>query len=81
MAAAATAYWSYLRAGGPTRLSVAVIPASLLVVAAVYAILARRRRRASDWLGLGYTAAVVGVTGLLMFWEVVHGFYAQVAGW
>src|SRR5262245_35743319 len=70
-AAAATAYWLYLHAGGPTGAGVAVIPASLLVVAAAYALLAHKHRRVGDWLGLGYTVAVVGVTGLLMLWEIV----------
>ena len=77
--AAITAFWSYLHAGGPTGTGVAVIPASLLLVAVTYAILARRRRRASDWLGLGYTAAVVLATGLLMLWEVLRGFYAEIS--
>jgi hypothetical protein len=78
-AAAVTAFWSYLSAGGPTVAGVAVIPGSLLVVAVAYAVLARRGRRTSDWLGLGYTAAVVVVTALLMVWEVLRGFYAELS--
>jgi drug/metabolite transporter (DMT)-like permease len=77
--AAATAYWLYLHDGGPTSAGIAVVPASLLIVAIAYALLARRRRRLGDWLGLGYTVAVVGVTGLLMLWEIVRGFYAQLS--
>ena len=78
--AAATAYWLYIDAGGPTRAGVAVIPSSLLIVAVAYAILARRhRRRLGDWLGLGYTGAVVVVTALLMLWEILRGFYAELS--
>ena len=77
--AAVTAYVSYVHAGGPTAAGVGIIPASLAIVAVAYAILARRRRRASDWLGLGYTVAVVLATGLLMLWEVLSGFYAELS--
>ena len=77
--AAATAYWMYLHVGGPTGAGIAVIPVSLVVVAVAYGLLARRHRRASDWLGLGYTAAVVVVTGMLMLWEVLRGFYAELS--
>lgn len=77
--AAITAYASYVHAGGPTGAGVGIIPASLLIVAVAYGILARRRRRASDWLGLGYTVAVVLATALLMVWEVVSGFYAEIS--
>ena len=74
--AAVVAYWSWVTAGGPTFLGVAVIPGSLIVVAAVYVLLARRRRaRESDWVALGYTVAVVGAVALLALEEALRGIY------
>ena len=42
-----------------------------------------RRARASDWLALGYTAAVVFATALLTLWEAARQLYAEmnVAVW
>jgi hypothetical protein len=79
--AATMAYVSYFHAGGPAGAS--IFPASLLIVAVAYAMLVRRRRRASDWLGLGYTVAVLLASGLLMAWELLSGFYAALtfAAW
>jgi drug/metabolite transporter (DMT)-like permease len=82
--AAGTAYYFYATAGGPTLPGVAVIPLSLLVVAVAYVVLVRRRMpRASDWLALGYTAAVVLASTLLMLWEAARELYAEmnVAVW
>jgi ABC-type nickel/cobalt efflux system permease component RcnA len=58
--------------------------ALLVIVGVLYLVLARARRaRASDWLALGYTAAVVLATALLMLWEVARELYAEmnVAVW
>ena len=74
--AAVVAYWSWVTAGGPTFLGVAVIPGSLVVVAVAHVLLARRRRaRESDWVALGYTAAVVGAVALLAVEEALRGIY------
>jgi len=76
--AAVVAYWSWITAGGPTFIGVAVIPGSLIVVAVVHVLLARRRRaRESDWVALGYTAAVVGAVALLALEEALHGIYQE----
>jgi hypothetical protein len=76
--AAVVAYWSWITAGGPTFVGVAVIPGSLIVVAVVHVLLARRRRaRESDWVALGYTAAVVGAVALLALEEALHGIYQE----
>ena len=76
--AAGTAYYFYVHAGGPTLPGVAVIPLSLLIVAAAYAILAwRRRARASDWLALGYTAAILLSIVLLTIEEALHELWAE----
>jgi len=76
--AAVFAYWSWVTAGGPTFLGVAVIPGSLAVVAIVHVLLARRRRaRESDWVALGYTAAVVGAVALLALEEALRGIYQE----
>jgi hypothetical protein len=79
--AAVIAYVSYFHAGGPA--GAAVIPVSALIVAIGYGLLVRRHRRASDWLGLGYTVAFLLASGLLMAWEVLSGFYAELtfAAW
>jgi len=82
--AAGTAYYFYARAGGPTVPGVAVIPLSLLIVAGAYALLAwRRRARASDWLALGYTAAILLSIVLLTIEEAVHELWAEfsLTGW
>ena len=55
-----------------------------MIVGVLYLALARARRaRASDWLALGYTAAVVLATALLMLWEAARELYAEmnVAVW
>ena len=71
--AAGTAYGYYVQNGGPTWMGVGVIPISLLIVAALYVGLARRRKpRASDWLALGYTAAIVLAIGLLTVQEALQ---------
>ena len=76
--AAVVAYWSWITAGGPTFVGVAVIPGSLIVVAIVHVLLARRRRaRESDWVALGYTAAVVGAVALLALEEALRGIYQE----
>lgn len=76
--AAVVAYWSWITAGGPTFVGVAVIPGSLIVIAVVHVLLARRRRaRQSDWVALGYTAAVVGAVALLALEEALHGIYQE----
>jgi hypothetical protein len=76
--AAVVAYWSWVTAGGPTFLGVAVIPGSLIVVAVAYVLLARRRRaRESDWVALGYTVAVVGAVALLALEEALRGIYQE----
>jgi len=76
--AAVVAYWSWITAGGPTFIGVAVIPGSLIVVAVVHVLLARRRRaRESDWVALGYTAAVVGAVAVLAVEEALRGIYQE----
>ena|SRR5438552_3111903 len=75
--AAATAYYFYATAGGPTVPGVAVIPLSFFIVAISYAVLARRRKvRASDWLALGYTAAILLSIVLLTIEEALHELWA-----
>jgi Zn-dependent protease with chaperone function len=76
--AAVVAYWSWVTAGGPTFVGVAVIPGSLIIVAVVHVLLARRRRaRESDWVALGYTAAVVGAVALLALEKALRGIYQE----
>jgi len=75
---AATAYACYVHAGGPTVPGVAVIPVSVLVVAALYVVLARRRMvRASDWLALGYTAAILLSLAALTVHQALHEFWLE----
>ncbi len=76
--AAVVAYFSWVGANGPTVAGVAVIPLSLIVVGVVRVLLARRRRgRASDWVALGYTAAVVVAVALLALEEALRGLYQE----
>jgi FtsH-binding integral membrane protein len=75
---AGTAYAFYAHAGGPTVPGVAVIPFSMAVVAALYVALARRRMvRASDWLALGYTAAILLSLAALTVQQALHEFYLE----
>ena len=77
--AAGTAYYFYASTGGPTLPGVAVIPLSFLIVVVSYVVLARRRRaRASDWLALGYTAAILLSIALLTIDEALHEFWAEI---
>jgi hypothetical protein len=75
--AAATAYVSWA-CWGPTPFGVAAIPLSLLVVGALYVLLVRRRKpRASNWLALGYTGAILLVTVVLVAEEALRGLYQE----
>ena len=77
--AAGTAYYFYATAGGPTLPGVAVIPLSLVIVAISYVVLARLRKvRASDWLALGYTAAILLSIALLTIDEALHEVWAAI---
>ena len=79
-----TAFALHARAGEPTWIVVGLLPLSLVIVAVLYLVLAyARRARASDWLALGYTAAVVLATALLTLWEAARELYAEmnVAVW
>jgi len=72
------AYVSWMVSGGPTAFGVAVIPLSLVLVAFARVQLARRRRaRASDWVALGYTAAIVVSVALLAIEEMLRGIYQE----
>ncbi len=74
----AVAYAFYASAGGPTVTGVGVIPLSILVVGGLYVALARRRMvRASDWLALGYTAAILLSIAALTVHEALHEFYLE----
>ena len=76
---AGTAYYFYASTGGPTLPGVAVIPLSFLIVAVSYLVLAGRRQgRASDWLALGYTAAILLSIVLLTIDEALHEFWAEI---
>jgi|SRR5581483_8911628 len=73
-----TAFSSYLVGGGPSWTAVAVLPGSVLILAALYVAFARASRlRASDWLALGYTAAVVSGAAFVMLWETARTFHAE----
>ena len=79
-----TAFALHARADEPTWIVVSLLALSLVIVGVLYLVLARARRaRASDWLALGYTAAVVLATALLMLWEAARELYAEmnVAVW
>ena len=77
--AAGTAYYFYASTGGPTVPGVAVIPLSFLIVAISYVVLAWRRKvRASDWLALGYTAAILLGIVLLTIEEALHEVWAEI---
>ncbi len=72
------AFALHARADGPTWLAVSLLPLSVLLVAGLYFFLARHRHgRASDWLALGYTGAVVVATALLILWEAARSLYAE----
>jgi len=78
ISAAAIAYAFYVHARGPTWTGVAIIPISVLIVAALYVGLGRRRLpRASDWVVLGYTAAMILSTVLLTVQQMVSQFFAN----
>jgi hypothetical protein len=73
-----TAFALHARADGPTWIAVALLPGSMVTVGVLYLVLARlRRARESDWLALGYTAAVVLATALLTIWEAGRELYAE----
>jgi len=79
-----TAVALHARPEEPTWIVVSLLPLSLVIVGVLYLVLAgARRARASDWLALGYTAAVVLATALLMVWEAARELYAEmnVAVW
>jgi hypothetical protein len=78
------AYWSWIATGGPTLPGVAVLPISMLVVAALHVLLARRRLAAAgDWVALGYTAGIVVSVAVLAVHEALHGIYQELTptGW
>ena len=73
-----TAVALHARPDEPTWIVVSLLPLSLVIFGVLYLVLARlRRARASDWLALGYTAAVVLATALLTLWEAAHELYAE----
>ena len=79
--ATAVAYGLYQRAHGPTWAGVAIIPLSVLVMVALHVGLTRRRHaRASDWLVLGYTAAMILSTVLFTVQQALHDFYTEFTG-
>ncbi len=72
------AFALHARAEGPTWMAVSLLPLSMLLVGALYLFLVRHRHgRASDWLALGYTAAVVVATLLLTLLEAGRELYAE----
>ena len=79
--AAGVAYGAYVTAGGPTLAGAAIIPISVLVVAVLRVLLARRRQaRASDWVVLGYAGGIVLATVLLTVAEVLQAVYDDFGG-
>ena len=79
--AAGVVYACWLHARGPTLAGVAAILVSVAVVAGARFSLARRRRvRASDWLALGYTAAIVVAVALLAIDEALRGIFDELNG-
>jgi hypothetical protein len=79
--AAGVAYACWLQARGPTLAGVAAILVSVVVVVGARFDLARRRRvRASDWLALGYTAAIVVAVALLAIDEALRGIFDELNG-
>jgi hypothetical protein len=79
--AAGVAYGTYVAAGGPTLAGAAIIPISVLVVAVLRVLLARRRQaRASDWVVLGYAGGIVLATVLLTVAEVLQAVYDDLSG-
>jgi hypothetical protein len=79
--ACAAAYAFYGTASGPNVLGASIIPLSAIVVGALYVVLARRRMvRASDWLALGYTAAILLSLVALTVREALHEFYLEMTG-
>jgi len=79
--ACAVAYAFYGTASGPNVLGAGIIPLSAIVVGALYVMLARRRMvRASDWLALGYTAAILLSLVALTVREALHEFYLEMTG-
>jgi hypothetical protein len=76
--AAGVAYACWLEARGPTMAGVTAILVSIAVVVGARFTLARRRRvRASDWLALGYTAAIVAAVALLAIDEALRGIFDE----
>lgn len=79
--AAGVAYAAYVTSGGPTLAGAAIIPLSVLVVAVLRVLLARRRQaRASDWVVLGYAGGIVLATVLLTVAEALEAIYADFGG-
>ena len=73
-----TALALHARADEPTWIVVSLLPLSLVIVGVLYLLLARRHHpRASDWLALGYTAAIVLATAMLTVWEAARELYAE----
>jgi|RhiMetdeSRZDD1v2_1073273.scaffolds.fasta_scaffold843888_2 hypothetical protein len=79
--AAGVAYAAYLRTGGPTLAGAVIIPLSVLVVAVLRVLLAKRRQtRASDWVVVGYAGGIVLATMLLTVAEVLQAIYDDFGG-
>jgi hypothetical protein len=79
--AAGVAYAAYVRTGGPTLGGAVIIPLSVLVVAVLRVLLAKRRQvRASDWIVLGYAGGIVLATVLLTVAEVLQAVYNDFGG-
>jgi hypothetical protein len=79
--ATGVAYAAYVATGGPTLAGAVIIPLSVLVVAVLRVLLARRRQaRASDWIVLGYAGGVVLATVLLTVAEFLHAIYDDFGG-
>ena len=79
--AAGIAYAAYVTKGGPTLAGAVIIPLSVLLVAVVRVLLARRRQaRASDWVVLGYAGGIVLATVLLTLAEALEAVYADFGG-
>ncbi|HJQ82968.1 MAG TPA: hypothetical protein VKA21_02755 [Candidatus Binatia bacterium] len=74
--AVVTAYALYVRAAGPTVPGVTVILLSAVVLGVFYVALGRRKKsRASDWLALGYTAAILIALAVFTVHQALAGVY------
>jgi hypothetical protein len=79
--AAGVAYAAYVATGGPTLAGAVIIPLSVLVVAVLRVLLAKRRQvRAGDWVVLGYAGGIVLATVLLTVAEFLQAVYADFDG-